>query len=166
MNKQHVKETAISMVREAGLINLSCQSLCQRAGIPDGSWSSIMDCTFTEFVTRLRRMKIDTVIHPVVKTRTDPVLKKQYILQMAVATAVKVGYNKMTRELLAERAGVSEGLITKYFNTMCQLKRDVMRYAVRNSVVEVVAQGLAHGDKHDKKASPELKEAAAALLTE
>ena len=47
---------------------------------------------------------------------------------------------------------------------MTQLRRDIMRYAVREGLAEIVAQGLANGDDHAKKAPAELKATAATLL--
>ena len=69
----------------------------------------------------------------------------------------EIGYQKITRDAVAEAAGVSMGLVTRYFGTMVQLRRDIMRYAVREEVLEIIGQGLAAGDDHAKKAAPELR---------
>lgn len=167
MNKQHITDTAVQMVQESGLINLSREALCKRADISDGSFVMIMGVTFTEFVKKLKRMDIHTDDnYTVVKSRTDPALRQRQILMVAIEQAKLIGYNKITRESVAELAGVSEGLVTRYFHTMCQLKRDVMRYAVKNNIAEIVAQGLVYNDKHAKKASPDLKKKAATHIAD
>lgn len=163
--KNHILETAKTMTRESGLINLSRRGLCTRAGIADGSFAHIMECTFTEFVARLKKLNLADDNHKVIKTRADPGERRKQILFVAVQTAVDIGYNKVTRENIADRAGVSEGLIGHYFSTMPKLKRAVMRYAVQHDVAEIVAQGLTNGDPHAKKASSELKKQAAQIIT-
>lgn len=150
------------MVREAGLINLSRRALCERAEIPDGSFPHVMGCNFADFVQELRGEGVEATSHPVSKTRANPELRKGHILATAVALAKEHGYHKLTRDGVAEAAGVSMGLVTRYFGTMVQLKRDVVRYAIREEVLEVIAQALALGDDHARKAPAELKERAKA----
>lgn len=163
MKREHVKQTALTMVEEAGLINLSRSALCARAGIPDGSFPHVMGCNFSEFVEELRGLRPDPA-HVVTKNRANPALRKDQILSVAVTQAEEVGYTKITRDGVAEGAGVSMGLVTRYFGTMKQLKRDVIRYAIRNDIAEIIAQGLANGDDHAREAPAELKAKAATLL--
>ena len=98
------------------------------------------------------------------KKRQNPEARKDQILIAAVELAKEVGYNKMTRDAIAIKAGVSMGLVTHYFETMTQLRRDVVRYARNNDIPEIIAQGIANQDPHAKKAPPALKEKAIALL--
>lgn len=89
--------------------------------------------------------------------RMDPLDRREQILDAAVGMAKDVGFQKITRDGVAIRAGVAMGLVTRYFGTMCQLRRAVMRSAVKNEVISVIAEGLAVGDPHAKKAGSELK---------
>ena len=167
MKRKEIKEVATCMVRDAGLINLSRRALCERAGIPDGSFPHIMGCNFSEFVEELKEENFNKeVAHPVSKTRADPVLRKNHILAVAVALAKSEGYNKITRDRVATGAGVSMGLVTRYFGTMGQLRTAIMRRAVKQGIAEIVAQGLANGDDHALKADLGLKEKAASLLAQ
>ena len=75
--------------------------------------------------------------------------------------AKTTGYSKVTRDKIAEGAGVSTGLVTSYFGTMGQLKTAIMRRAVKQGIAEIIAQGLANGDDHAKNAPAELKAKAA-----
>ncbi len=81
-----------------------------------------------------------------------------------MSVAIDTGYHKMTRDHIADAAGCSVGLVSKYFGTMVKLKRSVMRAAVNQEVLEIVAEGLATGDKCARKAPQELKEKAVALF--
>lgn len=98
------------------------------------------------------------------KKRQKPDVRKDQILIAAVQLAKEIGYSKMTRDAIAIKAGVSMGLVTHYFETMIQLRRDVIRYARTNDIPEIIAQGIANQDKHARKASPELKAKAVELL--
>lgn len=96
--------------------------------------------------------------------RLKPEIRRAQILQHAVEAARDHGYQRITRDEVARRAGVSVGLVTRYFTTMPQLKRSVMRFAVRNEILEIIAQGLAAADPHARKAAPELKQRAVETL--
>jgi DNA-binding transcriptional regulator YbjK len=166
MKQRHeVKEVAVVMIKDEGLINLSRRELCRRAGIPDGSFPHVMGCNFSEFVEELKLDNIETTKHPVIKTRTNPALRKQYILAVAVEMAIANGYNKITRDKIAEAAGVSMGLVSRYFGTMQQLRRFIIRTAIHEHIPEIIAQGLANGDDHAKKAPDDLKAKAINLIS-
>lgn len=164
--KEKIRNKAIEMVRSDGLINLTRADLCAAAGVPDGSFSAIMGVDFGEFVAELADMGLEPpTLHAAVKRRANPALRKEHILRAAVELARERGYKHVTRDSIAAAAGVSVGLVSHYFATMKQLQRDIMRYAVQHGVAEIVAQGLALRDDHARKASPELKQRAAAFLT-
>ena len=163
MTRAHVKQTAIDMVKEAGLINLSRSGLCERAGMPDGSFPHVMGMNFSEFIKELA--PYDRLVYPVNKSRTDPKLRREQILNVAVSMAKRGGYHKITRDAIAENAGVSMGLVSRYFGTMTKLRRAIMRAAIVQEIPEIIAQGLANGDNHAKKAPEKLKAKAVTLIT-
>jgi DNA-binding transcriptional regulator YbjK len=162
--REHVRKTALEMVKKHGLINLSRHDLCKRAEIPPGSFPYIMGCNFTAFIAELKIETNDNAIYSVNKTRANPILRRDHILQVAIKIARTIGYQKVTRGIIAESAGVSTGLVTHYFKTMPQLKRAIMRTAIAQEIPEIIAQGLINNDKHAIKASPELRAKAAATI--
>jgi len=165
MNKRDITDIATQMVEENGLINLSRDSLCERAGISDGSFTSIMGENFTSFVGSLKRKKITGgTHHNVVKSRTDPALRMRHILKCAVDVAIEKGYKHVTRADVANAAGVSEGLVSRYFSTMERLRRDIVRHAIKEEIHDIILQAMIAKDKHLKRASKELKEAALTSL--
>lgn len=164
MKRKQVKAAAIKMVKESGLINLARRELCDRAGIPDGSFPHVMGCTFAKFVEELRKENIEQGIAPVSKRRAPATLRKEQLLEVAIKLSVEDNYAKITRHLVAEKAGVSMGLVTKYFGTMNHLKKEVMRAAVKRGIASIIAQGLANGDERAKKAPTELKSEAIKLI--
>lgn len=161
-DKTHVMNTARDMVRATGLINLSRSELCERAGIADGSFPHIMGCTFGELQEQLRAENLVQPVAPVSKSRLPAGIRKEHLLTVAIEQAKTTGYMNITRDGVAEAAGVSFGLVTKYFGTMHVLKREVMRAAIKQRIPEIVLQGLACGDKRAQDAPQDLKQEALA----
>lgn len=97
-----------------------------------------------------------------VKVITD---RDNRILNAALELAETEGYQWITREAVAAKAGVSPGTINNVFSTMRGLKRAVLSAAVDRRLLPIVAQGLA--DRHEiaLAADAETRAAAAALLT-
>lgn len=96
--------------------------------------------------------------------RLDPADREAEILAKALSLAASKGYAKVTREQIAAAAGCSTGLVSRYFGTMTNLRRTLMRKAIERGLARVVAQGLADGNPLARKAPAELKEKAAQHL--
>jgi len=91
------------------------------------------------------------------KKRLEPKERKAQILAAAVTLAKRDGYKCVTRDAVADHVGISMGLVSRYFGTMPQLRRDIMRFAVREEIPEIVAQGLVARDPHAQKAPDDLR---------
>ena len=92
------------------------------------------------------------------KKRLQPDDRKQQILTAAIRVAARPGgWSKLTREAVAKEADCAEGLPSKYFGTMVNFKRAIMRAAIHDWNLSVIAQGLAAGDKVAMKAEEALK---------
>ncbi len=91
-------------------------------------------------------------------TRLHPDERKEQILTAALKVAARPGgWSKLTRDAVAKEAGCAEGLPSKYFGTMVDFRRAVMRAAIKAKALPVIAQGLAAGDKCALKADSTLK---------
>lgn len=86
------------------------------------------------------------------------------ILEAAIEAAKVEGYQWITRDRVAEAAGVSPGTVNTAYGTMPDLKRAVLRAAVERGIWEIVAQGLA--DRHPiiMDAPPEIRSNALAAM--
>lgn len=164
LSKERVKRIALEMVAETGLINLSRRSLCERAGVAPGSFPYVMGCTFAEFVNELRLETNAEKMYPVFKSRVNPALRREHILNVAIECAERVGYLEFTRLDVARAAGISTALITRYYSSMTLLRDAVMQAAVLREIPTIIAQGLTHGDARAREAPDALKKAAAASL--
>lgn len=85
--------------------------------------------------------------------RMKPDDRRDEILSAALRVAMKHGYKAFTRAQVANEAGCAESLVSKYFGTMVQFRRDVMRAAVRQGNKVIIMQGVLIGDKHAIKAA-------------
>ncbi len=88
------------------------------------------------------------------------------ILRAALEIAPTKGYNRMTRDDIAHKANIPPTLITYHCGTMPDLRRDIMREAIRVECLPVIAQGLAVRDRHALKAPEELRRRALQSLAE
>ena len=89
--------------------------------------------------------------------RMEPRERRAQLLTIALERAKVVGYSNITRQDLADHAGIVPGTVSLTFGTMPKLKRDVMRHAIKMSDLTVIGQGLVAGDRHAKKVSDKLK---------
>lgn len=92
--------------------------------------------------------------------RMDPKERSAEILDAALVAAERHGLLKMTRDDIARIADVSPGLVSARLGTMGDIRRVVMRHAVRKSNIAVLSQGLALRDKHALRAPEDLKKQA------
>jgi AcrR family transcriptional regulator len=93
--------------------------------------------------------------------RQHPDDRRQQILAAAIVVAARPGgFGKLTRELVAAQVGCASALISRYFGTMPAFRRTIMRAAIAAENLSIIAQGLAAGDPHARKADSELKQRA------
>lgn len=99
------------------------------------------------------------------KKRLHPDDRKNQILTAAITIARKPGgWSRLTRSAVAIEAGCTDGLVSLYLGTMVNARRTIMRAAIANEELSIIAQGLATGDKCAHKADPLLKARALATL--
>lgn len=92
------------------------------------------------------------------RKRMEPKERKVQILDTALKLAAKKGgWASLTRKSIAEELNCAVGLPSRYFGNMIQLRRAVMRQAIKERNLFVIVQGLIAGDPTAKKAPSELK---------
>lgn len=160
-----VKETAVRLAQEHGLINLTREMLAAECGFPVDSFQHNAGMTFSDMVVILEDEGHFGTANGVSRQRANPRLRKQQILEAAVAVAINVGYRNIGRTDVAEAAGVSQALISAYFGNLASLRDKVMAFAIEREVLEIVAQGLAGADPAARVAPQELKQKAAEFLS-
>lgn len=93
-------------------------------------------------------------------TRQKAAVRKDAIIKEAMRLSEATNYDSMKRKDIAEALGVSPQALTHHFGTMDQLKRAVMRTAVMQENLTVIAQGIVQRDEHAKKAPEALQQRA------
>jgi len=99
-------------------------------------------------------------------------VRREQILSTAMDIAITEGYDKLTRDGVAIKAGVATGQVNRVFNTMPQLRRAVMRSTVsqlklnptNERLLLILAGGLSSKETPALNAPTELKRAALDLL--
>lgn len=101
-------------------------------------------------------------------TRLPSKERKQQIVAAALKLAERRdkrgGYKELTRDMIAEAAEVSPGLVSHAVGAMPAVLKAIMREAVATENVVVVAQGLGARDPIALKAPEDLKRRAALHL--
>jgi len=165
MNIEEMKKLARKEAKRIGLANLTRDGMCRIAGIADGSFKFATGVTFTSMVEDLKKEGVGIgPQYKITKGMVDADLRKGQILGIAVELAKKSSYMKVRRSEIARQADIADATVSKYFNTMTQLRRDIMRVAIRDNILEIIAQGLVERDKHAQKATQEQRTAAAKLI--
>lgn len=89
---------------------------------------------------------------------------KLKILSAALDLSAKKGYQNISRAEVANAAGVATGLVNYYFETMAELRKAIMRAAINQPHLQVVAQGLSTRDIIALNAPPDIKVSASQWL--
>lgn len=96
--------------------------------------------------------------------RLDPDVRSGQILAAAVKLAKTKGFTALTRDGIADEAKVSTGLVSNYFGSMDAMRNEVMRVAVRDEILPVVAQGIVAKNRIATRAPVTLRQRALASL--
>lgn len=97
--------------------------------------------------------------------RTPPEIRKQLILDAALAVARRTHFYYMERKDVAEEAGVSPPLVTIYFGKKDGLRDAVMAEAVRVEDLAVIAQGVMMKHPRTRRLSRDVKDRALQTAT-
>lgn len=98
------------------------------------------------------------------RIRKKPEDRRESILGAALQAAAERGLTAFTRADVAERAKVTPGLVSHYFEDMTNLRRLVMEEAVLHRELRLVASGIALSDPIALAAPDDVKAAALASL--
>lgn len=166
MNTEQVYSKAEKLAKKHGLINLTRRELCDALAIAPGSFTAQTGLTFEQVVGELRQRGVGSNVVSVNRSRTCPELRREHLLSAAVDISERDGFLNLSRGRLAEAAGVSKSLISHYFGDLVKLRRAVMRVAVKEKRLGIIAQGLATEDAEAKKAPLELRRKAARAIAQ
>lgn len=88
-------------------------------------------------------------------------VRRESILNAALVVARRPGgWSTLTRESVAIEARCTDGLVSRYFGTMTDFRRTIIRAAIAKKELKIIGQALACEYSHAYKADPELRKAA------
>lgn len=87
--------------------------------------------------------------------------RSKEILAASLDLAESKGFNRVTRTDVAEATGLGAGTVNLHFGNMEKLRRAIMRAAIRQKRLRVIAQGLALQDPIAMGISDDLRQLAA-----
>jgi hypothetical protein len=84
--------------------------------------------------------------------RYSPEIRRELVLKAAIKAASKPGgWGKLTRQVIAEHAGCSDGLVSRYLGDMPSARRAIMRAAIRDENLEIIIQSIGAHDGYAVK---------------
>lgn len=84
--------------------------------------------------------------------RYAPAIRRELVLRAAIEAARKPGgWAKLTRQIIAEHAECSEGLVSRYLGDMPVARRHIMRVAIKDEILEIIIQSVAAHDGYAVK---------------
>jgi AcrR family transcriptional regulator len=89
---------------------------------------------------------------------------KARVLDAAIQCAEEDGWHYVTREKVAQLAGVATGTVNNTLGNVTEMKDAVMNEAVKRGLLPIVADGLAYGNPIARGAPEELKKKVAEYL--
>ena len=98
------------------------------------------------------------------RTRMTPTDRTANVLESAILAAQKHTFAGMRLSHVAELSECSNATVIGYYKTMTQLRRAVMRAAIKRQLLSLIAQGVVCGDPTASKISDDLKRTALASM--
>lgn len=86
--------------------------------------------------------------------------KRDFILSAAVDLAREKGFGKLYRTDIVKRCGVAAGSVNYCFDDMETLKNEVMKKAIENKELKIIAEGIINSNEIALTAPEELKKLA------
>lgn len=83
--------------------------------------------------------------------------KANNTLQIAVGLAEKHGYRHITRDMIADKAGVATGTVSLHLGTMDQMRKKLVRHAVRTGNKKIISQAIVARDPYVLRKIPKIE---------
>ena len=90
--------------------------------------------------------------------------KRDELLTHAVKLAEVEHFLAVTRQAIADRAGVSPSLVQWYFRDLALMRTEIINAAIADRVLPVIAQALNLNREETRTLPQELREAAASYI--
>lgn len=160
MTQADVIEAAVAEARAVGLPFITRDGVAARLGIPAGSLGQYgtMDDIKQRALAREPELGAAYPCTDRHTARKDTLNDR--VLSAAIDIAIAGSYLQLTRQAIADKAGVSAGTVSNYAGGMDGLREAVLREAIKRPILTIVAQGIAVSDPLALAAPLEVRQAA------
>lgn len=154
--KQEILDIAHRMAACADAIdNLTLESISKDCGFSKSTVRNVIG-SINDF-----RKQYNLPALGKIKLKKSRDTRRDSILTAAMVVARRPGgWSKLTRDDIAIEAGCTNGLVSKYFGTMVEFRRTIMRTAIAQKDLKILGQALACEYPYAFKASPDLRKEA------
>ncbi len=153
------------MAEQIGVLNISRAKLCYTAKINYNSFQYITGGSFKKFINELsQKYKFDYSSPSHVGSCVSRDMRKNHLLTVGLYLSIQFGYNCITAEQLAKRAGVTRGTVYTYFGTTIKLRNSILSHALSSANIQVITQGIILKDPITKRVPLKLRQKAAKFI--
>lgn len=99
------------------------------------------------------------------ENRMPPKKRQTEMIQTALELAEKIGFGNLTRENIGHACGLVPSMVNARFGTMTEMRRTIIRAAIKNETLPVIAYLIATNHPAAKNIPSDLKFRALAHLT-
>lgn len=114
MKLQAIESAAAELADKNGILFLTRRNVCEHAGVPVGSFTSITGRPFSEWVVSFAQANEFEIVSSV-GARVAPALRRAQILSAGVMVARREGLNAVNRSSVAKKAKVSTSCVSHHF---------------------------------------------------
>ena len=155
--KAKIDNAAKRLIKRHGVDGFNCYQLCNEVGILQGSFIRITGQKFGDYIKQFD----DGVIKakPMERKRaasTDSRIKQITAVAMLIAST-KVNYKSVNHKDVASKSGISSSTVRRYFNTREMLHDAIIKQAVKDGNLSIIAQGVVDGHRHTRRVSKQVK---------
>lgn len=94
-----------------------------------------------------------------------PNLRRDQIMEAAIQLSLSHGYRTLTRVNVAIASRSSEGTVSRYFLTTANLKKEVLKEAVKREILPILVENLSDESEDRIELTPELQQKVVDFIT-
>jgi AcrR family transcriptional regulator len=161
--REQIFNAALEIAEESGVESVHGAEISQRTGIKQGALNYFygsMDTLRNDVMKWARENgKFEDFQDPryIDRRRASAKVRKKQLMAHALDLAIETNYREVTRDQIADAAGISTSLVTHYLGTLKSMRRDIVRAALADEIPEVIAQAIACKDPRVANLPPEEK---------
>jgi DNA-binding transcriptional regulator YbjK len=161
--REEIRAAALELADEGGLHCVTAKGIADLVGIHADRLEEFSGYTLEELIDTIAPEYRDELDNMKGK-RVSPALRKWQIVVKAIGLSKHGGYFQVNFEEVAKAAGISTGLVKRYYPTVDTLRDAIVQKAIAVGDLDVIVQAMASRSPLVSDIPKELKEQAAKRL--